>query len=429
MSDIFRPLLGVVLFLTIFSCKKEEGPTAGIEVQPNENQLGLITTDTLEVICVTQKLDSVRTDGYTYNSVGSYNDPEFGITSNSLVTQIRLSAKNSDVNLFPTLDVDSVVLALEYQGYYGNIDAQNFYVYRLTEDLIVDSAYYSNHAIKTDVNYIGKKENYTPDPNGTFTENGDEQQGQLRIQLDSAFGRELLDADPLAYTSNDEFLKLFKGFHVKVDNPTQATNTGGQYLFDLEDEYSRLLLYYTDPQGDPGVIEYLINDDCVKFNISENDYSGSNVEAAFDDPIAGNQNFYLQAMGGVVAVFKVPHIKSLSKNGPIIINRAQYTLSMKTGSNSRFAPLLEIYPFGINENGDLFDTPDRKEGYFSGAFKDNLTYELNMNRYYQQVIDGKIEDNGIMIMELAENYGRTVISGPKATSTPFKFVVSYTPIN
>lgn len=398
-------------------------------MQPNENQLGLISTDTLEVICITQRLDSVRTDGNTYNSVGSYNDPEFGISNNSLVTQMRLSSKNSDVNLFPTLTVDSVVLALDYQGYYGNIDAQNFYVYRITEDLFVDSSYFSNHDIKTSANFIGKKENYTPSPNGTHTEGGEVQPGQLRILLDSAFGRELLDVDPLAYTSNEEFLKIFKGFHVKVENPNQTINTGGQFLFDLEDEYSRLLLYYKEPNGETGVIEYLINDDCVKFNLSHNDYSGSAVEAAFDDPIAGSQNFYLQAMGGVVSLLKVPHLKSLTKNGPIIINRAQYILSMKNGSNARFAPILEIFPFGVTEDGELFDTPDRREGYFNGKFRDNLTYELNMNRYYQQVLEGEYEDNGIMLMELAENYGRSVISGPDAATTPLKFVVSYTPIN
>ena len=425
-----RPLLGVVLFISLFSCRKEDdGPTAGIEVQPVENQLGLISTDTFEVECFTRRLDSVRTDGYTYQSVGSYVDPVFGIANNSLVTQVRLSSENIDVNQLRTFTIDSVIFAMRYVASYGNLDPQNFYIHRLTEDLLADTSYYSNHNATYETTELGSLLNHEPDLSTEFIEEDVEQPAQMRIPMDTAFGNELFNADALTYSSNEEFLKVFKGFVVRVDNPGQTVNTGGQVLFDLEDEYSRLLVYYRNTAGEAGVIEYLINSRAIKFNQSANDYTGSEVEMAFEDATVGKQNLYIQSMGGTAAVLKVPHLKELTKNGPVIINRAQFILSMKDGSNTRFEPLLNLYPFGLSEDGNLFDTPDRLESYFDPSFTSDLEYVLNMNRYYQQILDDKYEDNGLMVMELAENFGRTVIPGPEASSTPLKFVVSYTPIN
>ena len=428
--SIVRPLLVVVFILTLtFSCKKKEGPTAGIEIQPDNTQLGLFTTDTFEVVCITQRLDSVRTESTTLNSIGSYQDPSFGTIRNSYVTQIRLSSENIDVNQLKKFTVDSVVLATVYNGYYGDLDAQNFYVYRVSEDLNPDSSFYSNYKIKTDANPIGKLENYQPNPAQNFSENGADQSPQLRIRLDSSFGVELFNAPALAYTSNEQFLLAFKGFHVKTNNPAQPNNTGGQIGINLEDDLSRLLVYYHDVNGETATIEYLINDKCIKFNLSNNDYSGSDVDQAFETEIAGQKKFYIQSMGGVVTVLKVPHLKKLIANGPVIINRAQYIFSIENGSNSRYSPLIQLYTFGITEEKNIFDTPDRAEPYYGGAFTDDLQYKLTMTRYYQQVLNGEFEDRGLMLMELGGNFGRSVIGGPKSTTSPLKFVVSYTPIN
>ena len=76
LRNFIRPqFLGVVLILAIVSssCKKKEEnlqPT-GIEAQPSENLLGLLTSDTFQLTCTTQRIDSVRTDASTLNTVGS----------------------------------------------------------------------------------------------------------------------------------------------------------------------------------------------------------------------------------------------------------------------------------------------------------------------------------------------------------------------
>ena len=429
--NFLRPLTGVVIILALFSSckKKEEGPTAGIEIQPSNTQLGLFSTDTFEVICTAQRLDSVRTEASSFNSVGSYQDPVFGTSRNSYITQFRLSSENIDVNLLRTFKIDSVVLATVYIGYYGDLDPQNFHVYRLTEDLNSDSSYYSNHSVVSDPTPIGKLENYSPNPAEKFLENGEEQSPQLRIRLDSSFGVDLLNAPALAYTSNEQFLLEFKGLHVKTENASQANNTGGQFLMDLEDDFSRVLVYYKTQAGESGILEYLINDKCVKFNLSDNDYSGSEVEQAIDNPITGESRLYIQSMGGIVSILKVPNLKQLNANGPVIINRAQFVLTVEAGSNSRYAPLPKLYTFGITEEGNIFDTPDRKEPYFTGGLTDDLQYEMTMTRYYQQVLNGQYQDRGLMLMELGGNYGRSLIGGTRSASNPLKFVVSYTPVN
>lgn len=429
-SNILRPLLGVVVVLGLAtSCKKKEGQTAGIDVQPNENRLGLLSTDTFTVEVQTKRLDSVRTDLQTKNVLGSLVDPVFGKVENAFVSHVRLSSENIDINKLRSFKIDSVVLALVHDTYYGDLDAQTFEVYEVNEDLLKDSAYYSNHNLKYTPNKVGELANKEPNPTVKFKENDKEQPAQLRIPLDSAFGRKLFDAPALAYTSNDEFVKEFKGLYVKVNNTSQNTNEGALLGFNLLDPYSRLLVYYEEPDGSHSVLEYLINDKSKRFNLSNYDYSGTDVGNAFDNLNEGKNKLFVQAMGGTVGVLKVPNIKSLAKNGKVLINKAQFRISVETGSNSNYAPLLNLYLFGIKEDNKIFDTPDRKEPYFTPKITSDLKYNLTVTRYFQQVLDGQIEDNGLMLMDLGSIYGRSVINGTESNVLPLKFVVSYTPIN
>jgi hypothetical protein len=134
-------------------------------------------------------------------------------------------------------------------------------------------------------------------------------------------------------------------------------------------------------------------------------------------------------MGGVVTVVKIPHLKKILQNGRVILNRAQLVGAIEVGSNARFSPLFNLYPFGITSDDKIFDTPDRLEPYFDGALSSDNTYTITLTRYYQKVLDGEIDNQGVMIMELGEIFGRSIINGPASSQSPLKFVVSYTPIN
>jgi hypothetical protein len=75
--------------------------------------------------------------------LGSYVDPKFGSFDGSFYTQVRLAGVNPNFGSPSTIAVDSMVIALEYAGYYGDLSTQKFEVFALNEDLNNDSTYYA----------------------------------------------------------------------------------------------------------------------------------------------------------------------------------------------------------------------------------------------------------------------------------------------
>ena len=67
--------------------------------------------------------------------MGSYQDPKFGKVEASVYTEFRLPGLNPNFGDPTQIVIDSFVLALEYVGYYGDLSAQNFEVYKLTDSI------------------------------------------------------------------------------------------------------------------------------------------------------------------------------------------------------------------------------------------------------------------------------------------------------
>ncbi|UTW64414.1 DUF4270 family protein [bacterium SCSIO 12741] len=426
---IVRPLIGVAFFLVLAAgCRKQDGNAAGIEVQPEDQLLGFEITDTFSITCVTKDMDSIRSDQADVNSIGSYHDPVFGKVAHSTVAQIRLSSETIDADLLSTFQVDSVVLSLAYFSLYGEFDPQTFEVYRLTEDLGVDT-FYSNHVAQVESTPIGLLKDHKPNTSLVISVDGEEEVPELRIPIDSAFGRELFDAGASVYSSNENFLDVFKGLYITTNNPSQSSGEGATILFDLLSEYSRLTVFYKNNIGERGKLDYVINSNSKRFSTSKADYTGSEVGMALDNPAAGQQTVYVQTLGGTNVEIKVPNIKKLKENGPVVINKAQLILPVKTNTAVPYAPIPQLFVFGLTADGEAFRVPDWTETFYGGVLDDNFEYKFGLNRYFQAVLNGDFEDNGLIVMDLGEYNGRSIINGPASADRPMKLVVSYTPVN
>ena len=114
MAAIFL-LIGLI---TISSCKKVESDL-GVDILPSSDQLGL-EVDTLELNSYSSLEDSLRSDEFSSNMLGSYNDETFGKTKASIYTQLRLSVIPTFTDLSNTV-VDSVVLSLNIVDFYIKI--------------------------------------------------------------------------------------------------------------------------------------------------------------------------------------------------------------------------------------------------------------------------------------------------------------------
>ncbi len=139
-------LLFLLGFIIIFSSCEEEPDMIGISVQSQDERLGVEFSDTTTIVAYSVFDDSLRTDNYSANLLGNFNDPTFGTTSAGIFTQIRLSTLSPSFETTATLD--SLVLYLPYSGSYqtdpATMDDLQIKLYELDDKMFIDSIYYSD---------------------------------------------------------------------------------------------------------------------------------------------------------------------------------------------------------------------------------------------------------------------------------------------
>lgn len=413
-------LLGLLVFS---SCKKQYN-TQGKDTLGSGDILGSITVDTFDLKTFTTSSDSIISSGRPYGLLGSYNDPDFGKFEAGFYTQLRLSGENPNFGDVSQIVVDSLVLGLEYAGYYGEIGPQNVEVYRLSDTLSKSTTYYSftSKAVNsTDLVEAGKQTFIaTPDKKTVIgTQTFDP---QLRIFLDKSLATELLNEAASGgqnFTTNENFVNYFKGLYVKVNNGVQSSGKGAVYYFNLDDPQSKLTIYYKQA-GLSKTFDFLINSNCAKFNKIDIDNSGKPVSQVLSNSALGQQEFYTQAFK-TRAVVSIPGIKGLPKRS--VIHRADLILPIQYQAGSRYTPANQL-TVTTKIDGKLYDTGIL--GSYDPYFK---YYKINLQGYIQAVVAGQKD---ITEFTLAPGYfvisaDRVVFNGPATINkmTP-KLVVTYT---
>ena len=127
---IFRTPIKVLLVLIavfFFSCDKEfEGVGTGIiDNDAYDTERFFATVKVLNNVLT----GPVETSNLPLNTLGVYNDPLVGVTSNSFVTQLELAAENPTIGTNPT--ITDVVLSVPYFATFESYNADNVGVYRL----------------------------------------------------------------------------------------------------------------------------------------------------------------------------------------------------------------------------------------------------------------------------------------------------------
>src|SRR5690349_3508818 len=135
----------IVTFLMVWSsCRKNS--FLGLDVLPSTDDVGAVFTDTFSLITNTVRDDSVLSSSTLNNIAGTLYDPVFGRTYAALFTEFLLPTNDVDFGSPDTLFIDSVVLTLAYNGFYGyNNVPQSFNVFRVTDAMnpIPTDGYYS----------------------------------------------------------------------------------------------------------------------------------------------------------------------------------------------------------------------------------------------------------------------------------------------
>ena len=238
----------------IFSCKKKEYQL-GSDVIDSSGILDGTSIDTFSLYTYTISEDSVISDNPANVVLGSYQDPIFGNYEASFFTQLRLAGVDPNFGDPSVIVIDSFVLALEYVGYYGDLDPQTFEVYELDESMSLDSAYYSFSTINHSSTNLVPIDNsiITPNTSSPTIVDGDSLAPQLRIHLDTNLAWSLITeatSGSTTFSSNDDFLEFFKGLHIKTNNVFQSLGEGAALYLDINDPSSKATIYFRQ-EGEP----------------------------------------------------------------------------------------------------------------------------------------------------------------------------------
>ena len=403
-----------LMIIILFSCRKSND--FGLEVQPNQDLLSVNQTDSTSIITYSAIEDSLRTDELPgSNLLGSYVDPYFGSLETSIYTQIRLeSSYDFRPNGTTTLDsliVDSVILYLALDGYYGNLGSQTFEVYQLNENLSVDSSYYTNSTIDANpTNLISSNVSLiNPNPQVPGYVKGElVDEAILRIPLsidDFAIpimqqsGNSTLDGND----GENEFLDWFKGLLISTNNSSQNINQGAIYYTDLLSSYSKITLFYRDTSGiaadhDTLSFDFNINANCARFHSSVIDYSSSIVENTVNDTTLGQELFFIQSLGGCKGMIFFPYLDEIIDSS-IIINKAELILPFQYYILDAYTPASTLILTRENSNGDAVFLPDFFESNHGGSIDlINKNYRFNITRYINEIVAGETTNTPLSLI-------------------------------
>jgi hypothetical protein len=435
----FRFFALAILALWLGSCTKHENKI-GLDIQPPGEELLLSYTDTITAVTYSYREDSIRTDEMSTALLGSYFDPVFGKITASLFTEIRLSTVKLDFG--DGAVIDSLVLKLAYQSVYGDSSTvQTFRVYELTENLNIDSAYFSNQMSSYDqVNELGSV-TLAP-PVDSILVDTVKVLPYLRIPLNQVLADKLLSADTTNFESNEKFIQFFKGLYITAD-PVDISGQGALLTYNLLSTGTSLTAYYHNSEKDSLQYTFSITGASARYSHYEHyDYADADQmlrqQLIDGDTTLGSEKIYLQTLAGVRTYLRFPGLRTLgsqiaSGSRPMIsINEAQLIFNVHETSPDVSPPSRIIIGKIINAEGTSTVLPDQIQGesYFGGFYeKGTNQYRFRLSSYVQQTLLKPNEDDfGLVLLIPNASFDpqRVILNGSASETGPIKLAIKYT---
>ena len=426
---LFKTLIISVLVVFGVACSKTT-ENIGNGLLSDNDHIGVAFTDTLHIACHSMTIDSMPTKGPTSILLGSMMDPVMGLTDASFVTQLHLSSTNQYFGDNPI--IDSVVLQLYINGYYGDTTTwQTVHVYELSEALVDSADYYQFSDAAVMPTDLANGYQFRPNPYtiGTVIGNDTLTQAVLRIPLDISLGEQFAAADSAVFSSVEAFKNYFHGLKVCCE----SASTGGAitYFNPTSNTVTQLQIYYREtPDANPMRYYFYITSEDTYFNRYIHDYtmgSADFVQQIVDGQIElGQQKLYLQSTGGIRSMLSFDNLlewaKSVKEEGThLIINEAKLVIPslVEAADTAVFTPPASLALLSINEDGTTSILPDYLEGtnYYGGNYSsstDNVVFRIS--EYLQSLILGTQTSQGIYVSIVGASYNakRWVIAGPEA---------------
>ncbi len=387
-------------------------------------------------LLVALNYDDQRTvGGYSGNRlVGALSDGVFGQSRARFAAQLILQQVSPDFGANPV--VDSVNLLLTYAGYYGDTtQPMDISVREITESLDRGRNFYSNFNPQIGPSQLGGIVGLLPRPNTPSIIEGDTVAPTLKIPLGGEFFKQKIIDNAGNFTSNENLVEEFKGIVVE-----SSSSDGSILYFNLGNANSRLVIYYHNDEDDDQKVELNFSQNKstvpIHFNLFEHDYKNAPTAFAIDNQNTemGEAAIYVQAMGGVFSVLKIPGLDTLA-GSEIVVNRAAIDIfqpmmyPLETDAPSR----LELRSYKNDTLGSQildFD-PLRSASGGDGALRKPSAgkdfYRINLTQHVFDILNGaENQPLALLPQRKSTEANRVVLQGGRGTDCPLRLIVYYT---
>lgn len=432
-------IVSALAFLSLSCSKTTE--KIGNGLLPESDFIGVYFTDTMEIQCHSVFVDTMATKGLSTILLGSMVDPVMGRTDASIYTQLHLSSTHQDFG--SEVVIDAVVLQLALSGYYGDTTTmQTVHVYELADSLSLTENYYQFSEVATNSIDLANGYQFQPHPNTNHTITGTDTLTQpvIRIPLSNSFGEYLAHLDSTAYNTPDAFKQVCYGLKICCESVTQDGSIC--YLVPNNNAITQLQIYYRESPTSTKQMRYYyyITSDDAYFNQYQHDYSLGSTEFTQQlngDTTLGQQQCFLQSMGGVRTMLRFPNLSkwtsTLAPNTHLIINEAKliFPADASLNDSSIFTAPASLALLNINSDGSTSLLQDYYEGtsYYGGSYSStNHNATFRIGEHLQRIIMDKQDSQGLYlsISGASFNAQRWIIAGPEAnTENKLKCEVKY----
>lgn len=397
-----------VFFLFFLACTRVDTTRLGSGLLPAVDNVNTFDT-VLEVqsdnLIIT---DTTRSFGSDDQALGYISDdPEFGKTVAEMYFNITAAAGAVYPFVFKdsVKGIDSVVLSLDFKGFYGDsVTPQTFNVHEIGDNSgFKDSTYYiKNPAFRPLGAQVGSKTVAFKDLNDTIrlqrAPDTPSIVNVMRIKLNNSLGQKLVNIDSNAYKKDADFRAIFRGLAVIPDTSTAAN---GLAYFNLQDRArTKLIVYYR--VGRPGKTDTTFaefNHDTIGHANLVRRKPAGNYASVLSNGTSNDPQLYIQTTPGSYASLKIPGLSGLSNR---IIHRAELRVTrLETPSDVKFpAPALLFLDAETTDRDSVYTiqndfllspitgTLGRFVGNFDvfGGLLKNNTYRFTLTRYVQGIV-------------------------------------------
>lgn len=433
--------LSVLLLAFISGCTKLERTNLGGDLIPGSDRL---ITDTMELPVETTSFIETDTTSIGKSDqlvLGYINDPMFGTTTAAMYFQLLpISYPFSYPVSKDSMFLDSCVLSLAFTGNHGDTNAlSRVNVYKITDlTFKANKLYKFNQSPSfSTADFLGT-EQFT----AVKLRNGykaayktDTIYNQLRIKLNDAFGRLLLDQDNvIGALQNDSIFKVFlNGFALIPDSTTSGNSLN---YFSMTGAETRLNLYYRykkrDGTGnDTTVTRFNFVADTIRSanaNKIHRNYTGSTAEPTITSGLPSSLA-YIQTGPGTAVKIKISALDTI-RNKPYLIHRAEIVArQIYQGplaiENTLLQPTLHLYAY--SSDGKNVTIPYDSANYYGLTYATGpLTHTIETSytggipSYFRDISSNLVAEYRMNITSYVQN----LVTG-KATVKDFKLTAPY----